>query len=98
MKKGKIIPKGGTKPSAARCVRLKVMIPVEDYERGLPYFGSRKNLNRYVVESFRERVNRSAANDKTARLRTLMGNIEILEQVLKEMYAQGKLNFLFKDL
>jgi hypothetical protein len=47
-----------------------------------------------VLEADREKLNRAEANDKAARLRILAGNIELLEPILKEMHAQGKLSFL----
>jgi hypothetical protein len=97
MEKHKIIPEGGIKPSKARYLRLKIMVPMEDYERGLPYFGSRRNLNQYVVESFRERVNRAEANDKAGRIRRLNNDADLLLPVIRELATQGKLDFLKND-
>jgi hypothetical protein len=94
MDKGKIIPGTDREGLKARYLKVKVSIPIEDYERGVPYFKKRKALNDFVVESYREKVNRAVANDKSARLRELMTNIEILEPVLMEMRKQGKLLFL----
>jgi hypothetical protein len=94
MKNHKVIPEGGTRPSTARYLRLKIMIPLEDYERGLPYFGSRRNLNQYVVESFMERVNRAEANDKAGRLKRLKNDADLLLPAIRELAAQGQLEFL----
>ena len=51
-------------------------------------------VSRYVLDAYLERLNRTEANDKAARLRILADNMELLEPVLREMYARGKLNFL----
>jgi hypothetical protein len=48
-----------------------------------------------------KKINRAEANDKSARPRILLGNIEILEPLILEMYKRGKLNFLkelFKEI
>jgi hypothetical protein len=80
--------------STARYVEVKIRITRDEFARGQPYFQKQKYLARFVLDAYREKVNRSEANDKTARLRILAGNMELLEPVLKEMYAKGKLNFL----
>jgi hypothetical protein len=95
--KGNSTPKAKTNRSTARYVEVKIRITRDEFERGLPYFENEKYLSRFVLDAYREKVNRAAANDKTARLRILMGNMEILETVLKEMYKCGKLNFLLSN-
>ena len=62
--------------------------------RGLPYFGGRKYLGRFMVDAYREKLNRAEANDKAGRLRILTGNMALLEPILREMCTQGKLDFL----
>jgi hypothetical protein len=84
--------------STARYVEVKIRITREEFDRGQSYFQEQKYLARFVLDAYREKVNRSEANDKAARLRIFSGNMELLGPVLKEMYAQDKLNFLFKDL
>jgi hypothetical protein len=94
VKRGNSTPKTKTSRSRARYVDLKIRLPVDEYNRGLPYFGDAKNLARYIVEAFREKINRAESNDKAGRLRALANNIEMLLPVITEMYKQGKLNFL----
>jgi hypothetical protein len=81
----------------ARFVEIKIRITAGEFTRGLPYFEDQKYLSRYVLDAYREKINRAEANDKAGRLRILAGNIALLEPILKEMYAQGKLNFLFME-
>ena len=85
-----------TRPTR-RYFEVKIRIPTEDYTRGKPYFKEEKYLTRYMLDAYLERLNRAEANDKAARLRILAGNAELLEPVLKEMFLQGKLNFLNKE-
>jgi len=93
-KKGNPAQKGKKKPSRRRFVEVKLRITVEDFARGQPYFHEEKYLPRYVIDAYLERVNRAEANNKSARARILAGNVELLEPVLREMHAQGKLGFL----
>jgi hypothetical protein len=65
-----------------------------DFQRGLPYFESRENLNKFVLDAYQERVNRAEANDKSSRLRKLITDMSLLQPLLREMWDQGKLNFL----
>jgi hypothetical protein len=88
------MPETPKNPSAGRYVRLEIRVPVDDYERGLPFFGDRKRLNQYVVEALQERINRAEANDKTSRLRKLMTDMNLLLPALKELWNEGKLGFL----
>jgi hypothetical protein len=92
--KGNSTPKAKKPHSTGRYVDLKIRLPIGEYNRGLPYFEDQKYLSHYVLDAFREKINRAEANDKAGRLRILAGNIALLEPVLKEMYTQGKLNFL----
>ena len=94
-KKGNSTQKPKKTRSTPRYFEVKFRITAEDYARGQPYFDDPKYLPKFCIDAFLEKVNRAEANSKSARLRTLMGNIEILEPVLKEMYARGHLNFLF---
>jgi len=80
--------------STARYFEVKIRLTADEHARGLPYYKEEKLLSRYVVDAYLEKINRSEANDKAARLRILAGNMELLEPVLKEMHAQGKLAFL----
>ena len=81
--------------STPRYFEVKFRISAEEYARGLPYFDELKYLPKFLLDLYRERVNRAEANNKSARQRILVGNVELLEPVLKEMKAQGKLDFLF---
>jgi len=93
--KGNSTPKTKKSPrSIPRFFEVKIRISAEDYVRGQPYFSEKKYLPRFVLDAYQEKVNRAEANSKSARLRILLSNMELLEPVLKEMYAQGKLNFL----
>jgi hypothetical protein len=94
-KKGTSTPKTTSGLSMARYVEVKIRITRDEFGRGLPCFENKKHLSRFVLEAYREKVNRAAANDKTARLRVLMGNMDLLEPVLKEMFKCGKLDFIF---
>jgi hypothetical protein len=95
-KKGTSTPKTKTNRSTARYVEVKIRITRDEFERGLPYFENEKLLSRFVLDAYREKVNRAVANDKNARVRILMGNTDLLLPVLKEMCKQGKLDFLFE--
>jgi hypothetical protein len=93
-KKGNSTPKEKKVRSTARYVEVKIRITRDEFARGLPYFENEKHLSRFVLEAYKEKVNRAAANDKTARLRVLANNIELLLPVITEMHRQGKLDFL----
>ena len=93
-KKSNSTPKVKKPRSMPRFFEVKIRISAEDYARGKPYFSEKKYLPRFVLDAYQEKVNRAEANSKSARTRILLSNMELLEPVLKEMYAQGKLNFL----
>jgi hypothetical protein len=93
-KKGNSTSKAKKPRSTARYFEVKIRIPAEEYTRGQPYFQEQRYFSRFVMDAYLEKVNRADANNKAARLRILTGNMELLEPVLKEMYAQGKLKFL----
>jgi AMMECR1 domain-containing protein len=76
-------------------VQTIIRLPIEDYERGLPYFEFRENLSKFAIEAVREKINRAEANDKAGRLRKLLTDEELLFTVLKHMKETGKLRFLF---
>jgi len=80
--------------STGRFIEVKIRIPADEYARGLPYFDEPKYLPKFILDSYRERVNRAEANNKTARLRILAGNMDLLEPIIKELNAQGRLNYL----
>jgi len=93
-KKGNSTPNAGKNRRTSRFVEVKIRIPADLYARGLPYFDEIKYLPKFIMDAYAERVNRAEANNKSARLRILMGNIDLLEPVLLEMAKLGKLNFL----
>jgi len=94
--KGNSTPTKGKTRSTARYFEVKIRLTADEYARGLPYFDEKKYLPKFFMDAFTERVNRAEANSKAARRRMLMGDMELLEPVLKEMYALGKLDFLYK--
>jgi len=96
-KKGNSTRKPKKTRSTPRYFEVNIRIPAEDYARGQPYFDDRKYLPKFILDAYQEKVNRAEANNKAARLRILAGNIELFEPVLKEMYKQGKLNYLFEN-
>ena len=93
-KKGNSTQKAKKPRSTARYVDLKIRLPIAEYNRGLPYFEDQKYLGRFMLDAFREKINRAEAGDKADRLRALASNVILLEPVLREMFVQGKLNFL----
>jgi hypothetical protein len=93
--KGNSPPKAKTPRSTTRYVEVKIRLTREEFDRGQPYFENEKYLGRFVLEAYKEKVNRSAANDKADRLRVLANNMELLLPVIAEMHQQGKLDFLF---
>ena len=95
-KKGNSTQSAKKTRSTPRYFEVKIRVPAEVYARGKPYFGELKYLPKYLMDSYMERVNRAEANNKAARLRMLAVNIELIESVLKEMHAQGKLSFLLE--
>jgi hypothetical protein len=72
-----------------------IRLPKDDFNRGLSYFGDKPNLKNYVIEAYRERVNRAEANDKAGHLRKLLTDEALLLTVLQHMKETGKLDFLF---
>jgi hypothetical protein len=93
-KKGSSTQKKKKNRSTPNFYEVKIRITREEFVRGKPYFESKKDLDRFVMEAYREKINRAEANDKAYRLRTLTVNMDILESVLKEMFTRGRLNFL----
>ena len=93
-KNGSSTPKAKKPRSTARYFEVKIRIAAEDHARGKPYFKEGKYLSRYVLDAYLEKVNRAEATDKAARLRILADNMELLLPIVKEMYRQGRLNFL----
>ena len=83
--------------SEARYFEVNIRISADDYARGEPYFGERKYLSKFIADAYMEKVNRAEANNKSARLRILAGNVELLLPVITEMHKQGKLDFLLKE-
>ena len=96
-KKGNTTRKLTKKRVTSRFVEVKIRLPTEDYVRGLPYFDEQKYLPKFFMDAYAEKVNRAESNSKAARLRILMGNIEMLEPILKEMHKQGRLDYLLEQ-
>jgi hypothetical protein len=92
--KGNSTQKAKTNRSTARYVEVKIRVTKDEFARGLPYFENEKYLGRFVLEAYREKVNRAEAHDKTGRLKRMLTDEELLYTVLKHMYETGKLNFL----
>jgi hypothetical protein len=95
--KGNSTPKPKRTRSAPRFYEVKIRLPAEEFARGQPYFGELKHLGKFMLDAYKEKLNRAESNDKAGRLRVLANNIELLEPMLKEMAERGKLNFL-KDI
>jgi len=93
-KNGNSTPKAKKTRSLPRFFEVKIRVTADEFTRGMPYFQELKYLPRFVLDAFREKLNRAEANDKAARLRILAGNMDLLEPLLKEMYAQGRLSYL----
>ena len=93
-KKGSSTPLTSKNRCTSRFVDVKIRMSAELYARGLPYFDELKYLPKYLIDAYTERVNRAESNNKAARLRILMGNMDLLEPVLKDMAKLGKLDFL----
>jgi hypothetical protein len=94
VKKGTSAPKAKTPRSKGRYIDLKIRLPIEEYNRGLPYFENPKNLVRFILDAVREKINRAEANDKAGRLKKLLTDETLLLPVLNHMQKTGKLNFL----
>jgi len=94
IKKGSSTPKTSKNRCTSRFVDVKIRMSAELYARGLPYFDELKYLPKYLIDAYTERVNRAESNNKAARLRILMGNMDLLQPILEEMAKCGKLNFL----
>jgi hypothetical protein len=95
--KGNSTPKAKKTRSAPRFYEVKIRIPADDFARGQPYFGELKHLGKFMLDAYREKLNRAEANDKAGRIRILTNNIDLLLPVIMEMHKQGKLDFLLKD-
>jgi hypothetical protein len=95
-KTGSSTPKNKRKRPAPRFYEVKIRITAEEYAWGLPYFNEQKYLQKFVLDAYREKVKRSEAHDKDARQRALAGNISLLEPLIKELYVQGKLRYLYE--
>jgi hypothetical protein len=94
-KTGNSTLKNKRKRPAPRFYEVKIRITAEEYAWGLPYFNERKCLQKFVMESYREKVKRAEAHDKEAKQRALASNMNLLEPLLREMFNQGKLGFLY---
>jgi hypothetical protein len=94
-KTGKSTQKTKTKRTAPRFYEIKIRITAEEYAQGQPFFDELKYLPKFVLEAYREKVKRAEAHDKEAKQRALVSNMGLLEPVLKEMFDQGKLGFLY---
>jgi hypothetical protein len=94
-KKGSSTPKPKKTRSTPRFYEVKIRITAEEFARGQSYFGEQRYLSRFVLDAYQEKLNRAEANDKSARLRILAGNMDLLLPVITEMHKQGKLDFLF---
>jgi hypothetical protein len=92
-----MIPKAQKKRSTPRFYEVKIRISAEEFVREQPYFQGQRYLPRFVLDAFREKLNRAESNDKAGRLRVLANNIDLLLPVITEMHKQGKLNFLKDD-
>jgi hypothetical protein len=77
---------------------VKIRITAEEYARGQPYFQELKYLPRFMLDAYAERVNRAESNNKAARIRILAGNMDLLEPIIREMHAQGRLKFLSEPM
>jgi hypothetical protein len=95
--KGNPTPKAKKPRSTARFYEVKIRISAEDFTRGQPYFGELKHLGKFIMDAYKEKLNRAESSDKAGRLRVLANNIELLLPVITEMHKQGKLDFLCKD-
>jgi hypothetical protein len=93
-KKRSSTPKAKTPRSTARYIDLKIRLPIEEYNRGLPYFENQKNLGRFILDAVREKINRAEANDKAGRMKKLLTDEALLLSVLNHLQKTGKLNFL----
>ena len=90
----KTIPEKQKKRSVPRFYEIKIRITAEEYARGLPYFTGQKYLSKFLLDSFREKINRAEANDKKIAAVRFRNDAKILEPLLRELYQQGKLDFL----
>jgi len=97
-KKGKSIPLARKKRPTARFYEIKIRLSDEEYERGKPYFQEHKFLLKFLLDAYKEKVNRAESHDKFTKQRTLHSYVKLFEPVLKEMFITGKLNFLFEKL
>jgi hypothetical protein len=93
-KKGNPTPRAKTKRPTPKFYDVKIRLSVEDYARGLPYFANQKHFSKFILDAYWEKVKRAEAHDKEAKQKRLTSDMNALEPVLKEMYAQGKLSFL----
>jgi short subunit dehydrogenase-like uncharacterized protein len=94
-KKPDTTPKRKNKAVEPQYIEVKIRVPYGDYQRGMPYFEARENLNKFTVEALREKINRAEANDKAGRRKKLLTDEYLLLEVLKDMQGTGKLKFLF---
>jgi hypothetical protein len=93
-KNGKTTRQTPTKRPVAKIHDVKIRLSAEDYSAGLPYFNEAKYLPKFAIDAYREKVKRAEAHDKEAKQKALVGDMNRLEQVLREMHTQGKLGFL----
>jgi hypothetical protein len=83
--------------STPRFYEVNIRIPADDFARGKPYFGEKRNLGKFMLDAYKEKLNRAESNDKAGRLRAMTNNIELLLPVIAEMHRQGRLDFMFKE-
>ena len=90
-KTGNSTPKNKKTP---RFYDVKIRITAEEYSWGMPYFDGMKYLPKFVLEAYREKVKRAEAHDKEAKQRALLSYANLLEETLKVLFQQGKLDYL----
>ena len=96
-KTGSSTPKTKKPRPMPRFYEIKIRITAEEYAWGLPFFDGQKYLSKFLLDAYREKVKRAEAHDKEAKQRNLASNINLLETLLKEMLAQGRLRFLYEN-
>ena len=73
---------------------VEIRLSDDDYQRGLPYFENKKYLNNFIQKAYMEKVKHLESHDKFTRQRTLASNSKLIEPLIKELFEQGKLDYL----
>lgn len=73
---------------------VKIRLTQEEYDSGKPFFEDKKYLENFIHKAYIEKVKHLESHDKFTRQRMLASNMKLIEPLIKELFDQGKLDYL----